>query len=41
MINCIKCNKKLKVVALEKDIVVICFVCVQKQNEKRRFKIFN
>jgi len=41
MINCIKCNKPVKVVTLEKDIAVICFECVRKQNEKRRFKIFN
>jgi len=43
MINCIKCNKPLKVVTLEKDIVVICFECVQQQNQKRsnKFKLFS
>jgi len=39
--NCIICHRDLKMVTFENDFVSICFDCVKKQNEKKRFKIFS
>jgi len=41
MTTCIICHRDLKMVTFENDFVSICFDCVKKQNEKKRFKIFN
>jgi len=41
MINCIICHKDAKYPAYPKDFVCVCFDCIKKQNEKRRFKIFD
>jgi len=41
MTNCVICHKALKIIMNENELVCICFDCIKKQNEKRRFKIFN
>jgi len=43
MTNCVICHKALCEFIYDRptDFVCVCFDCIKKQNEKRRFKIFD
>jgi len=43
MTTCILCHRELCEIIYDRpeDFILVCFDCVKKQNEKKRFKIFS